>query len=428
MLLSASQRFIVHIDMNAYFASVEQQAHPEWRGRPVCVCAYLKEHGCVIAASREAKVFGIGVGTRVQEARLLAPKTIFVECDPLKYRSITKKLFRILHDYTDRIEHYSIDEAFLDLTGWYKDEISLIQALCSIKQRIREEVGEWLTASIGVGPNKLLAKLASDYQKPDGLTIVGQQTLEDFLAEHALRDIVGIGKRTERKLQRMGIFTPLELKNASPALLLRVCGKGLYFSHAALNGLTVDTVNPYQPLPPKSIGHSYCVPASLAKKEDVLPIFVKLVDKASRRLRALNLTSQTLWVAINRRNTLQTRPLSVFDRYAYGLSHHVDLKEPTHDVFSISKAAIHALQTLWDKSSSLSFIAVSLGGLRPISAQSHLEGIETQERRSSRLSQALDAIRNKCGEQALMSAQQLKAGDHVPDRIGFRKVDGITIR
>ncbi|MBP6944579.1 DNA polymerase IV [Patescibacteria group bacterium] len=424
MLLSASQRFIVHIDMNAYFASVEQQAHPEWRGRPVCVCAYLKEHGCVIAASREAKTYGIGVGTRVQDARLLAPNAVFVECDPIKYRSVTKQIFRIFHDYTDRIEHYSIDEAFLDLTGWYKDELSLIQALCQLKFRIQHEVGEWLTASIGVGPNKLLAKLASDYQKPDGLTLVGIRTLDDFLAEHRLQDIIGIGKRTERRLQRLGIFTPLELKNASPAMLLRRCGKTLYFSHAALNGLTVDAVNPYQPSKPKSIGHSYCVPKHLSKKEELLAIFIKLVDKAARRLRILRLTTKGIWVGINTRSSTPTKPISVFDRYTHSLNSHARFPEPVYDLFSITKSATTLFETLCNQTSSISFMAVSLWGLEPMNTQANLQGIETLERRSGRLSDALDAIRNKHGEHALISARHLKAGEHAPDRIGFRKVDG----
>lgn len=428
MLLPASHRLIVHIDMNAYFASVEQQAHPEWRGKPLCVCAYLKEYGCVIAASREAKNLGIGVGTRVHDARALARDAIFVGCDPAKYRSVTKKIFNIFHDYTDRVEHYSIDEAFLDVTGWYKDEIHLLQDLCDIKYRIKNEVGEWLTASIGVGPNKLLAKLASDYQKPDGMTVVNHSNLDDFLAEHNLQDIVGIGRRTERRLRKLGIFTPLDFKRASPTNLLRVYGKTMYFACAALNGLSVDEVKPYAPSVPKSIGHSYCVPKNVSERGDALSVFTKLVDKAARRLRSLNLTASGIWVGINTSQPESKKPISVFDRYAASLDGRKRFSEPIYDLFSITKSAVEIFENLWDTTTRLSFMAISLWGLQPMNHQTNIEGLEPSERRAERLSNALDTIRNKYGETSLIPATLLKAKNEAPERIGFRKVEGLEIR
>lgn len=428
MILPPSQRFIAHIDMNSYFASVEQQAHPEWRGRPVCVCAYLNEFGCIIAASREAKNMGVHVGMRVHDVRAIVPNAIFVACNPAKYRSTTKRIFSIFHDYTDRVEHYSIDEAFLDLTGWFKDEISLIQGLCVIKKRIHDEVGEWLTSSIGVGPNKLLAKLASDYQKPDGLTIVGKSNLDDFLDEHELRDIIGIGKRTERRLHKLGIFTPMDFKRASPEMLLRTCGKPLYFIYAALNGLAVDEVHPYTPSIPKSIGHSYCVPKRVAEEGNSIPVFTKLVDKTITRLRSHQLAASGIWVGINMGKEQGAKPASVFERYQHTQDHRERFPEPTYDSTSITTKALILFKRLWDGYSPLSFMAISLWGLHPVSHQSSFKALDLPTRKLERLSKALDSVRKKYGDKALTYATILEAGTEAPDRIGFRKTEGTDVQ
>ncbi len=429
MILPPSERFIAHIDMNSYFASVEQQAHPEWRGRAVCVCAYLHEYGSIIAASREAKQVGIHVGMRVHDVRSLIPDAVFVACNPAKYRSTTKRIFSIFHQYTDRVEHYSIDEAFLDLTGWYKDELSLIQGLCTIKQRIYAEVGEWLSASIGVGPNKLLAKLASDYEKPNGLTIVSKNNLEDFLSEHKLQDIIGIGRRTERRLQKLGIFTPLDLKYANPELLLRQCGKPMYFTHAALNALAVDEVHPYAPSIPKSIGHSYCVPRRVTDAGNVLPVFTKLVDKTTKRLRTHHLTASGIWIGVNTdTRTDKSKPMSVFERYQHTQSQKERFDEPTYDAMSLSSIALRLFKQLWNGFSPLSFMAVSLWGLRPINTQTSFTPLDLPSRKLERLTDALDSIRNKYGDKALTYAAILKADQEAPDRIGFRKTEGLDVQ
>lgn len=423
MRLSSSERFIVHIDMNAYFASIEQQARREWRGRSVCVCAHLSRHACIIAPSREAKRVGIRVGMRVDEARCLDPQAVFVDCDPVKYRAVTKRIFGIFHEYTDCVEHYSIDEAFLDLSQSASSELSLIFLLCEIKRRIRDEVGEWLTASIGVGPNKLLAKLASEYQKPDGLTVVNINNLDDFLAEHALRDIAGIGIRTERRLQRLGIYTPLELKAASASVLLRTCGKPLYLMHEALHGLVVDQIRPYTPSAPQSIGHSYCLPRHLIEPDRVLGVFTKLIDRAVRRLCALHLTAEGVWVGLSLRNERGRQPLSVFDHYSATRNERVRFLEPSSDLFSITKAALKLFHASWSGTLPLSFIAVSLWGLRPKGSQTSLTGLEPQERRGERLTTAVQLIRSKYGDLAVHSAAQLSAENEAPERIGFRKVE-----
>jgi len=155
------QRIILHIDMNSYFASVEQQANPLLRGKPVGVCEHLG--GIIIAPSVEAKRLGIKLGTPVWDALKISPDIKLLPTDPDKYRAVTTRFMKILNDYTDQVERYSIDEAFMDITKYCRGDYSeaLILAL-EIKQRLRLEVGEWVSSSIGIGPNKLVSKVAAD--------------------------------------------------------------------------------------------------------------------------------------------------------------------------------------------------------------------------------------------------------------------------
>jgi DNA polymerase IV len=157
-----AKKVILHIDMNSYFASVEQQANPFLRGRPVGVCSYLSPGGCIIASSMEAKAKGIKTGCRVSDARMLDPDVVLLENEPSKYRSATDKIFGILKEYTDTFEPYSIDEAFLDLTGWVRDFPAAESLGRDIQCRIKAEIGEWLNSSVGIGWTRFLAKFAGD--------------------------------------------------------------------------------------------------------------------------------------------------------------------------------------------------------------------------------------------------------------------------
>src|SRR3989338_4678559 len=191
---------IIHQDMNSYFASVEQQANPFLRNKVLGVCAYLGENGCIIAPSIEAKAVGIKTGMRVKDARKIYKNIFLVENDPNKYRTTTKHIFSILADYTDKVEPYSIDEAFMDLSGFVTTYEAAEILVREIKDRIRNEVGEWLRCSVGISYTRFLAKLASKYKKPDGLTVLKPNQLDDFYAKITLLDIWGINYRIERRL------------------------------------------------------------------------------------------------------------------------------------------------------------------------------------------------------------------------------------
>lgn len=224
-------RKIIHVDMDAFFASVEQRDNPELRGKPVAV-GHDSERGVLTTASYEARKFGVHSAQSVQIAKKLCPQLIIVPVRYAVYKEISQAVHRIFRDYTDLIEPLSIDEAFLDVTE-NKQGIGLaVDIARDIKRRIREELQ--LTASAGVSYNKFLAKIASDYRKPDGLCVIHPDKAMDFIASLPVEDFWGVGPKTAEKMHRMGIFTGLQLRRCSQQHLREVFGKmgQIYYNFA----------------------------------------------------------------------------------------------------------------------------------------------------------------------------------------------------
>ena len=226
---------IIHVDMDQFFAAVEQRDHPELRGKPIAV-GHDAERGVVSTASYEARRFGVHSAQSIQVAKRLCPQLIIVEPHFQKYKEVSAQLHEIFHDYTDLIEPISLDEAFLDVTE-IKTMVSTNRPMVStnsqrmwamdiareIKQRIRETTG--LTASAGVSYCKFLAKVASDWRKPDGLTVIHPDRALDFISQLKIEKIWGVGQKTAEKMHRMGIFTGLDLRNTSLSRLTQEFGK-----------------------------------------------------------------------------------------------------------------------------------------------------------------------------------------------------------
>ena len=213
---------IIHVDMDQFFAAVEQRDHPELRGKPIAV-GHDAERGVVSTASYEARRFGVHSAQSIQVAKRLCPQLIIVEPHFQKYKEVSAQLHEIFHDYTDLIEPISLDEAFLDVTENKKGIELGVDIAREIKQRIRETTG--LTASAGVSYCKFLAKVASDWRKPDGLTVIHPDRALDFIAQLKIEKIWGIGQKTAEKMHRMGIFTGLDLRNMSQSRLTQEFGK-----------------------------------------------------------------------------------------------------------------------------------------------------------------------------------------------------------
>ena len=208
--------------MDQFYAAVEQQDHPELRGKPIAV-GHDAERGVVSTASYEARRFGVHSAQSIQVAKRLCPQLIIVEPHFQKYKEVSAQLHEIFHDYTDLIEPISLDEAFLDVTENKKGIELGVDIAREIKQRIRETTG--LTASAGVSYCKFLAKIASDWRKPDGLTVIHPDRALDFIAQLKIEKIWGVGLKTAEKMHRMGIFTGLDLRNMSLSRLTQEFGK-----------------------------------------------------------------------------------------------------------------------------------------------------------------------------------------------------------
>lgn len=401
------QKIILHIDMNSYFASVEQQANPFLRGRAVGVCAYLSDNGCILASSMEAKRHGVKTGMRVRDARCLWPQTIFLQNDPPKYRSTTERIFNILAEYTDKIEPYSIDEAFLDLTGYAKN---LQEAECvgyALNQRIKREVGPWLRSSIGTAETRFFAKLAADTGPKDTVTTLPSASVPQYLERLSLTDIWGIARATEHKLAAIGITTPNGLRTADPSKILSNLGSYGYYLWAALNNHEVHETTITREVQ-KSIGHSYCLPRKTKDKSYLSAILMKLAEKTGRRLRT---------------KALEARGLYVSWGYARGGGdgRSIRLPTPLWNSWDIFAAAYHPL-CLAALPDNVSFLAVGVTNFTPPSPQSSLfPNLNKMRQKKYALTHALDTVNNKWGEFTLQRGIMHGTEKNAPDRIGYRK-------
>jgi len=209
---------IIHVDMDAFYASVEQRDHPEYRGRPIVVGGHPEHRGVVATASYEARRYGIHSAMASREAVKRCPQVVFLPADIDRYRQVSHQLHAIFNRYTDKIEPISLDEAFLDVTGQ-----PVIDVAREIKAAIKAELE--LTASVGVSYNKFLAKLASDMNKPDGFTVITEADAPVILPPLPVRKLWGVGPRTEEELNRIGIVTIADLLKADTSLLHSLFGK-----------------------------------------------------------------------------------------------------------------------------------------------------------------------------------------------------------
>ena len=217
------EALVMYVDMNSFFASCEQQRHPELRGKPVGVITYDSPNACVIAPSIEAKKFGVKTGMRLGECRMLCPQIIPITTHPSWYRQVHVDLMAILKSYCDDVIAKSIDEAVLNFASYrlvYKD-------LSVVARQIKADLTkkhDYLTCSIGIAPNSFLAKLGTELQKPDGLVVITPDNIDTHLAKLQLTDLPGIASKNERRLRLIGINTPLEMRHSSTALLRKAFG------------------------------------------------------------------------------------------------------------------------------------------------------------------------------------------------------------
>lgn len=284
----------LYIDFNSYFASVEQQLSPQLRAKPIAVLAVLAETTCCIAASYEAKAFGIKTGTSVKDARALCPKIIFLEARPQLYVEYHHRLIEIVESCTPVEKVLSIDEMVCRMTGSQQQPENALKLAAQIKQKIAKQF-TWIRCSIGIAPNTFLAKVASNMQKPDGCVLLDAQDIPDKLLKLALRDLNGIGKQMEARLNRHKIITVADLYQANRQQLQAawgsVEGERMY---EKLRGLEPHYVHHAR----SSLGHSHVLPPEQRHFFGAKAVLHRLLQKSCMRLRSYELLATRISVKI----------------------------------------------------------------------------------------------------------------------------------
>lgn len=259
---------LMHVDLNSAFASIEQLADPFLRGKSVAVAAYDSPRGCIVAPSIEAKRFGIKVGMQVQEGQRLCRSLVVLPPDPPKYRWVHLQFKKLLSEYTENLTPKSIDEFELDLDGCPMPQGGIHALAREIKARIRQEIGESLTVSIGIAPNRFLAKTAAGLHKPDGLDEINCRNYEDTYNKLQLMDLCGIAQRNCVRLNQQRIFTVMDFYRARRSLLEAafesVTG---YYWYLRLRGWEADDVQ----FDRKSFGNAFALPTDLTTPEELAP-------------------------------------------------------------------------------------------------------------------------------------------------------------
>lgn len=274
-------RRVIHVDMDAFYASVEQRDRPELRGRPVIVGADPRGRGVVATASYEARAFGVRSAMPIGQASRLCPHAVFLPVDMAKYAAVSARIMALLAEYTPLLEPLSLDEAFLDVTASERLFGPAIEIARGIKRRLREEVG--LTASAGVAPNKFLAKLASDLEKPDGLVEVPPGGEVAFLRDLPVARLWGVGRVVEAELRRMGVSTIGQLARLPRGLLVQRLGQQGAALHELAHGRDGRPVIPWEA--PKSIGAEETFPRDISEEPRLRAVLLAQADRVGRELR-----------------------------------------------------------------------------------------------------------------------------------------------
>ena len=386
-------RTIIHLDMDAFFASVEQACHPGLHGRPVLVCG-AQSRTVVLSPSYEARAFGVKTGMTVPQARQLCPQVVCVPADNDKYADTCHRIISILEDYTPMVEVFSIDEAFLDITRSLKLFHGTQALVNSIRARIRQEVG--LSCSIGLAPNKLLAKLGSGLEKPGGLVIIRPEAVGALLEKLPVQELCGIGPSLTAALDRMGIRTCGALGRV-PVETLRsrfgIMGEHL---HAMGRGVDDSPVIAQEAAPEaRSVGHSMTLPRDSCHQGVLLRTLLKLSEKVARRMRRGNVRGRVVRVTIRHADfSTQSRQQA--------------RKQPLDDGLILFRAARRIFDGMWH-GQRLRLLGVSVSRL--VHSTDQLSLFPGQERQRAMMA-AMDNLNDRYGESCLIRGSLLGQGRH----------------
>lgn len=377
----AVNRTVFLIDMNAFFASVEQMVNPALRGKPIIVCG--RGRTVVTTASYEARAFGVKTGMNLYEARRACPSVIAVEGDMARYIDANHRIQAIAREFTSQVEVFSIDEVFMDVSHLCRHPGAAEETARAFKRRLRDELG--LTCSVGIGPNKVVAKLASKMQKPDGLVHIPPERIAEIFAAMPVEKLqgVGIGKHLSAKLREIGIQTAGELGAAPLERLMHHFGISGY--HLQRIGLGQDD-SPVREVGAeeeliKSVGHSHTFPRDTRDADVVRSYLMMLTEKVGERLREYGMMGTTVHCGVR-----------YGDFTSFGAQHAA--KRYLRHNREIYLAALHILDRALPFSKPVRLVAVSISGLRLYDRQGFL--LEDMEK-DNKLSAAVDDINRKYG-------------------------------
>ena len=400
----------LYVDFNSYFASVEQQLVPELRGKPIGVLAVMAETTCCIAASYEAKAFGIKTGTGVRDARKLCPTIIFVEARPPVYVEYHHKLIAIVESCTPVERVLSIDEMVCKLTGSQQNIDNALKVAQKIKRALAKQAGEFIRCSIGIAPNTFLAKVASNIQKPDGCVVIEQHELPQRLYTLHLRDLNGIGAQMEKRLNHFKINTIEQLYAQNKDQLRTAWGsiEGERF-YDKLRGIEPLL----KPNARSGLGHSHVLPPDQRNQTGAKAVLHRLLQKAAMRMRSYDLLTAHIAIKVKFR-----------DYPSFNADSHCHATDDTLQL-------IETFETLWQAYPSTDFIPHAVGirllGLRHQNEITDDLFATKPSASEAKLNKALDILNQKYGKNTIYFAGAHDALKSAPMRIAFNHIPDLSV-
>lgn len=397
---------IMHIDLNSCFATIEQQANPLIRHKPVVVAAYGTGKGFILSPSVEAKKIGIKMGMNVNDAKKIYPKVIVITPDPPKYRDVHIKFRNIFSSYSPKVVPKSIDEAIIDFMPVENLYGDLMVVAREIKYRMKKEIGEWIKCSIGIGPNRFLAKTGASYRKPEGLTLINHKNVQTIYNNLQLIDLHGIGIHNEARLNINGIFTPLQFLHTSSEILQKKVFRSVegHYWFLRLRGWETDD----REFGRKSFGQQYALGKATANPRELSQLIMKLCEKMGRRLRHAGFCAQGIHVACVYKDHTFWHKGQKFNSNLY----------TTKELYNKAQLIFN----LQPERKVVGQLAISCFDLRPNDNASQISLFDTEVDKLKKVSTALDQINDKYGEYTIISALMMGMEDTILDRIAFGRI------
>lgn len=406
-------RVVLHVDMNAFYCSVHEAEEPQlYAGKPTAVAGSIElRKGIIVTCSYTSRRLGIRTGMNVRQALKICPGLIIIQPDFHLYRRYSNAFMKLAYEYTPLVEATSIDECYMDITG-SKQFGTPLEIAAELQRRIRDQLS--LPCSIGVAPNKLLAKMASDMKKPNGITVLRRRDMEKLMWDQPCSHLFGIGEKTGQKLKKLQIYTIGQLAEADERKLIGSFGIiGTWLKQAA-NGIDESPVNPDREQS-KSIGHTTTLPHDVTKRSEVHRVMLNLADQVARRLRRQKLVAKTIQI------TIRTPEMKTITRS-------MTRNTPTETADDIYREACILFDRHWPEDRPVRLLGIALQNLtakEEAAIQLDLFEYEKQPK-IEQLNKTMDQLRDKFGENAILTAGML--GEDPSALIRNHRVRGTSLQ